>query len=161
MTEHEKMLAGYLIYDPFTEGMPEERTKAHRLCKLYNVQISTSLDGPEFIHNYNRGRIDSYSRVVKGIHNARTYVGHSNVNALMTTSTLGVNYPIEIVDEYVKLGFRGIFLRALNTYGLASENENWEEYTNRFIEFYKTALSYIIDKNKKGVFSQRLLFCFQ
>lgn len=35
MTEREKMLAGK-IYDPFTEGMPEERTNAHRLCKLYN-----------------------------------------------------------------------------------------------------------------------------
>lgn len=122
------------------------------LCKSYNVQISTSLDGPEFIHNHNRGRIDSYSKVINGIQNARTYVGYSNVNALMTTSTLGVNYPIEIVDEYVKLGFRGIFLRALNPYGLASENENWEDYTQKFIDFYKTAFLYIIDLNKKGVF---------
>lgn len=36
MTEREKMLAGKLIYDPFTEGMPEERTRAHVLCKQYN-----------------------------------------------------------------------------------------------------------------------------
>ena len=35
MTEREKLQAG-MLYDPFTEGMPEERTKAHRLCKLYN-----------------------------------------------------------------------------------------------------------------------------
>ncbi len=35
MTEREKMFAGK-IYDPFTEGMPEERTLAHKLCKLYN-----------------------------------------------------------------------------------------------------------------------------
>lgn len=35
MTEREKMLAGKM-YDPFTEGMPEQRTNAHRLCKLYN-----------------------------------------------------------------------------------------------------------------------------
>lgn len=41
MTEHEKMLAGYLIYDPFSEGMAEERTKAHRLCKLYNDTFDT------------------------------------------------------------------------------------------------------------------------
>lgn len=40
MTEHEKMLAGK-IYDPFTEGMTEERTKAHRLCKLYNDTVET------------------------------------------------------------------------------------------------------------------------
>lgn len=122
------------------------------LCRSYNIQISTSLDGPEYIHNKNRGREDSYQKVVKGIQYAREYVGHTNVNALMTTSTLGVNYPKEIVDEYVRLGFNSIFLRALNPYGLASENDDWEEYTNRFIAFYKTALLYIIDLNRNGVF---------
>lgn len=35
MTEREKMYAG-LVYDPFTEGMPEDRTRAHVLCKQYN-----------------------------------------------------------------------------------------------------------------------------
>lgn len=44
MTEREKMLAGRLIYDPFTEGMPEERTKAHRLCKLYNDTFDTETE---------------------------------------------------------------------------------------------------------------------
>ena len=35
MTEKEKMFSGF-VYDPFSEGMPEERTRAHVLCKLYN-----------------------------------------------------------------------------------------------------------------------------
>ena len=35
MSEREKMLAGK-IYDPFTEGLPEERTRAHVLCRMYN-----------------------------------------------------------------------------------------------------------------------------
>lgn len=35
-----KCMAGK-IYDPFTEGMPEERTNAHRLCKLYNDTTET------------------------------------------------------------------------------------------------------------------------
>lgn len=35
MTEREKMLAGKL-YDPFCEGMPEERMRAHDLCTAYN-----------------------------------------------------------------------------------------------------------------------------
>ena len=43
MTEHEKMLAGK-IYDPFTEGMPEERSKAHQLCKLYNDTVETDVE---------------------------------------------------------------------------------------------------------------------
>jgi His-Xaa-Ser system radical SAM maturase HxsB len=122
------------------------------LCKEYSIQISTSLDGPEYIHNNNRGKKDSYTKVTSGIQRAREAVGHTNVNALMTTSTLGVNYPIEIVDEYVKLGFNSIFLRALNPYGLASENDNWEAYTDKFIEFYKKALLHIIELNKNGIF---------
>ena len=44
MTEHEKMLLGYTMYDPFTENMAEERTKAHRLCKLYNDLFDTETD---------------------------------------------------------------------------------------------------------------------
>lgn len=44
MTEREKALAGYKIYDPFCEGMPEERTRAHRLCKLYNDTFDTETE---------------------------------------------------------------------------------------------------------------------
>ena len=68
----------------------------------------------------------------------------------MTTSNEGLNYPKEIVDEYAKLGFNSIFLRALNPYGLATENEDWELYTERFIQFYKKAFEHILDLNKQG-----------
>lgn len=37
------------------------------ICKKYGVVISTSLDGPAFLHNANRGKIDSYEKVVAGI----------------------------------------------------------------------------------------------
>ena len=36
MTEKEKLFSGK-IYDPFSEGMPDERTRAHRLCQRYNA----------------------------------------------------------------------------------------------------------------------------
>ena len=70
----------------------------------------------------------------------------------MTTSELALDYPKEIVDEYVNDGFTDIFLRALNPYGLASDNEDWDKYNERFITFYKEALEYIIEKNKQGIF---------
>ena len=41
MTEREKMFAGK-IYDPFSDGMLEQRTNAHRLCALYNA--TTEID---------------------------------------------------------------------------------------------------------------------
>jgi len=122
------------------------------LCKQYNVLISTSLDGPAFLHNKNRGKTDSYEKVVAGIAKAREILGFERVSALMTTSVEGLNYPIEIVDEYVKLGFCDVFIRALNPYGLATENDDWEEYTERFIDFYKKALNHIMDLNLRGTF---------
>lgn len=66
----------------------------------------------------------------------------------MTTSVPALDYPKEIVDAYRENGFRSIFIRALNPYGLATENNNWEAYTTRFIEFYKQMLDYIIEINK-------------
>ena len=43
MTEHEKMLSGK-IYNPYVEGMIEERMRAHKLCLLYNQTVE---DEPE------------------------------------------------------------------------------------------------------------------
>ena len=122
------------------------------LCKQYHVLISTSLDGPAFIHNKNRGREDSYEKTMAGIQKAREVLGYEYVSALMTTSELALDYPKEIVDEYVQDGFTDIFLRALNPYGLATDNDNWELYNNRFVDFYKTSLNYILDINKQGTF---------
>lgn len=122
------------------------------LCKQYNVYISTSLDGPSYIHNKNRGREDSYEKTIAGIRKAREVLGDDAVSALMTTSELALDYPKEIVDEYVKDGFHDIFLRALNPYGLATENEDWERYNDRFVDFYKAALDYIIELNNQGQF---------
>lgn len=120
------------------------------LCKEYDVLISTSLDGPAFLHNRNRGKVNSYERVVSGIQKARSVLGKESVSALLTTSYSGLNYPNEIVDEYVKLGFQSVFLRALNPYGLATDSVDWEEYTRRFIDFYKKAFERILTINKDG-----------
>jgi len=122
------------------------------LCKQHSILISTSLDGPSYIHNKNRGREDSYEKTIAGINKARHVLGNDAISALMTTSELALDYPKEIVDEYVKDGFNGIFLRALNPYGLAAQNDDWKNYNQRFVEFYKTALDYIIELNKQGIF---------
>ncbi|WP_320053295.1 His-Xaa-Ser system radical SAM maturase HxsB [uncultured Acetobacteroides sp.] len=122
------------------------------LCKKYNVLISTSLDGPEFVHNQNRGKKDSYEKVLCGIKNVRNELGDNKVSALMTTSRLSLNYPKEIVDSYIENGFSNIFLRSLNPYGLVYENDNWDDYYSQFIEFYKISLDYIIKKNKEGIY---------
>jgi His-Xaa-Ser system radical SAM maturase HxsB len=122
------------------------------ICNKYKVLISTSLDGFEILHNHNRGKSDSYTNVIKGIEKARAILGFDNVSALMTASEESLKFPKEIIDSYLNSGFHNIFLRALNPYGLASKYTDWSEYYDRFIDFYKKALDYIIELNKSGTF---------
>lgn len=121
-------------------------------CKQYSILISTSLDGPEHIHNQNRGRKESYQKVITGINKARSALGYNRISALMTTSEHSLKYPKEIVDSYIENGFKNIFLRALNPYGLANNTKNIDGYYTKFVAFYKEALDYIIEVNKKGVY---------
>ncbi|MBQ6311402.1 MAG: His-Xaa-Ser system radical SAM maturase HxsB [Bacteroidales bacterium] len=121
-------------------------------CSKFNVVFSTSLDGPEFLHNHNRGKVSSYKRVTSGIQKVRNVLGNDKISALMTTSEESLKYPKEIVDAYLENGFRSIFLRALNPYGLARTNENWLAYYDSFVHFYKESLDYILELNKNGVF---------
>ncbi len=124
-------------------------------CKGKNILISSSLDGPDFIHNQNRHRPEknSYQLAVNGIKRSREILGSDRVSALLTTTTLSLDYPNEIVDEYFNLGFKNIFLRPISPYGFATKNEKKNKYqTSLFLEFYKKALSRIIDYNLKGQF---------
>jgi len=122
------------------------------ICEKYRIVISTSLDGFEELHNLNRGKSDSYSKTVNGIAKARNRLGEQFVSALMTTSELSLDYPKEIVDAYRENGFHSIFIRALNPYGLASSNQDWQQYCDRFVEFYKIVLDYILELNRNGIF---------
>ncbi len=122
-------------------------------CKAENILISTSLDGPNFVHNQNRRRPgnNSYELTIKGLNMAKEALGSDKVSALMTATNLSLDYPIEIVDEYYKQGFRNIFLRPISPYGFALKNEKKNKYAMvKFLTFYKTALQHIIDINLRG-----------
>jgi His-Xaa-Ser system radical SAM maturase HxsB len=124
-------------------------------CKENQVLLSTSLDGPGFIHNQNRRRPgnNSYELTVKGIKMARAKLGDESISALMTATTLSLDHPLEIVDEYYQRGFRSIFLRPISPYGFALKNEKKNKYAiGRFIEFYKKALHHILEINLRGEF---------
>ena len=123
-------------------------------CSKYDIQISTSLDGPADLHNVNRPRPggDSYERAVKGIEMARSKLGHYQVSALMTTTERSLSRAKDIIDEYLKLNFAGIFLRPLSPYGFAIKTKNYDKYTTKqWMKFYEEGLDYIIELNKKGI----------
>ena len=120
-------------------------------CKDNCIFISTSLDGPEQLHNSNRGKKDSFQRVKDGISRARKILGENHISPLMTTSLASLKQPKEIIDSYIELGFTNIFLRPLNPYG-GAKDVDWDLYTEQFIDFYKKALCYILELNLKGTF---------
>jgi uncharacterized protein len=126
-----------------------------RFCKEHTIYLSSSLDGPEDLHNKNRPRPDrnSHELFVKGLSKARDVLGIDGVSALMTTSPSSLTRVKGIIDEYIRLGFNGIFLRHLSPYGFALKTKSYQAYgVEKWLEFYKEGLDYIIDINKKGIF---------
>lgn len=121
--------------------------------KEHSILVSTSLDGPSFIHNRNRPRPgnDSYEITIRNMKWAKEVLGEDRVAALMTTTTLSLKHPREIIDEYVRQGFGSIFLRPISPYGFAIKSKSTSDYSiAEFLEFYKTGLDYIVELNRQG-----------
>jgi His-Xaa-Ser system radical SAM maturase HxsB len=121
----------------------------------HGVFLSTSIDGPEALHNANRPRPgnDSHAKAVAGIRRAREALGHDGVAALMTTTRASLQSPEAIVGEYARLGFTSIFLRPLSPYGFARRSVRTTGYTMReFLDFYVRALDSILELNANGTY---------
>ena len=121
--------------------------------KENNVSICTSIDGNEELQNRNRPYRDgnSYRKTVEQIEKLREK--GINVSAIETTTKYSLNKFKEIVDEYIKLKLNSIFIRPLTKLGKADYNWDRIGYSaEEFLEFYKNALKYIIQKNKEGTF---------
>jgi uncharacterized protein len=122
-------------------------------AREHDIMISTSLDGPADLHNRNRPRPggDSHQRAVEGISRARQALGFDRVGALMTTTAASLGRARDIVDEYVRLDFRGVFLRPLSPYGFAVKTKSYQSYDqSAWLDFYFEGLDYIIELNLDG-----------
>jgi len=134
-------------------------------CKEHNISLSTSLDGPAFLHDHNRPRRggNSYEHTIMQLQHARAVLGHDRVSALMTTTSQSLQYPREIIDTYVQHGFTSIFLRPISPYGFAVRTNMAFQYAaTQFLTFYRTGLAYLIELNRRGtpileVYTQLLL----
>ncbi len=125
------------------------------------VQICTSLDGPADLHN--KIRIfkggNSHELLVqwmKKINERYREMGldtnHYRVEALPTITRPSLTRWKEIVDEFVAVGCRAIFLRKLDPFGFAAKSAKTLGYSmDEYLEFYANAVDYIIELNRQGV----------
>jgi uncharacterized protein len=127
----------------------------------HKVQICTSIDGPEALHNKQRilaggNAWQQATKWIKRINQEYERMGLDpvlyHVEALLTTTRALLDYPTQIVDAYVDLGCRAIFIRPVDPFGWAEKTAKTVEYNRKsYIDFYRQATDYIIDLNKKGV----------
>lgn len=117
-----------------------------------NINISTSIDGPESLHNQNRNSSavkNSFQKMMNGVELIRSH--NYPVAAIQTTTKASLQYPAEIVDTYCALNMPGIFLRPLSPLGFAKTS--WEAIgytTEDFLVFYKKAFQHILEINMAG-----------
>ncbi|MCF7870315.1 MAG: His-Xaa-Ser system radical SAM maturase HxsB [Candidatus Omnitrophica bacterium] len=121
----------------------------------HDVAICSSLDGPEFIQDKNRpfknGK-KTYKVVTGKIRKIKKKFGRK-IDLLPTITKESLNFPKKIIDEYIKWEQSEIALRPVNRLGVACSNWLNIGYSpQQFNSFYKKAMDYILELNKKGVY---------
>lgn len=124
-----------------------------------DMLISTSLDGPKALHDSNRIYVkgSNHEQVTYWLGRiAEEYkkksMTHREVGALVTLTKESLNYPKEIIDEYVRLGLRKIHLRFLNNLGIAKQSWSHIMYSaEEYMDFWKKSVEYVEELNKKGI----------
>lgn len=123
-------------------------------CKAHGIYFSTSLDGPEDLHNAHRALRggNSYQATIDGIWKIREVLGPDFVSALMTTTPGSLSRVTEIIDEYARQGFNSIFLRSLSPYGFAVRTSLVRRYdVDDWVEFYRRGLDHVLALNRRGI----------
>lgn len=125
------------------------------------VQICTSVDGPEALHDKQRilPGASSHKLAVQWIKRINERYQEKgldpslyHVEALLTTTREALSHPKQIVDAYVELGCRAIFLRPVDPFGFAAQTAKTIEYERKaFLDYYRTALDHILELNRQGV----------
>ena len=117
-----------------------------------NLSISTSLDGPEVVHNMNRryagNNKGTYKKVTEWIR-CLSRNGIS-VGLLMVVTKYSLPYWKEIIDEYINWGIRKMYVKPLVYVGYAKDE--WEKiaYTpEEFVSFWKKCVDYTFELVEK------------
>jgi His-Xaa-Ser system radical SAM maturase HxsB len=124
------------------------------------VQICTSVDGPPPLHDKQRvlaggSAFQEAARWIRTINQRYVDLGLDptlyHVEALITVTRAALDHPRAIVDAYLELGCRAVFLRPLDPFGFASETGPKIDYARRsYLDFYREAVDYMLEKNAGG-----------
>ncbi|MBC8073831.1 MAG: His-Xaa-Ser system radical SAM maturase HxsB, partial [Deltaproteobacteria bacterium] len=127
----------------------------------HRVQICTSIDGPKAVHDKQRKlpMLSSYDAAEGWIRRINAAYGEAgldptlyHVEALLTTTRETLARWREVIDTYVALGCRALFLRPVDPFGFAERTRKVVEYPRaEYLEFYRRAVDHIIELNKQGV----------
>jgi uncharacterized protein len=125
------------------------------------VQICTSIDGPEHLHDKQRKlpKLSAHKEAtywIKRINDEYERMGLDttlyHVEALLTTTRDTLPMWKEVVDTYVSLGCKALFLRPVDPFGFADRSTGRVEYPRKeYMEFYRNAVGYMLELNKQGV----------
>lgn len=107
------------------------------------IGLCTSLDGPELVHNRNRG---DYDKVVAWVERIKKVYP---LNAMMVVTRNSLPYHREIIDEYVRLGFDAVWLRPAEPIGRASSSKDSFYSPEEFLDFWKKSLAYLLEVNRE------------
>lgn len=122
--------------------------------KEHHVMISTSVDGDKTVHNLDRpysngkGTYDDVISKLKIVQDAGLSSG-----AIQTTTRYSLEAYKEIIDTYISLGMKSVFLRPLTPLGFA--HDSWSEIgysDDQFLDFYQKSIDYLLELNKSGVY---------
>lgn len=124
------------------------------------VQMCTSIDGPADLHDNVRIWKDGAAhattlRWVKRINERYAELGLDphlyHVEALPTVTKLSLHRGRELVNHYIDIGARSIFLRHLDAFGWgAAAQERMGYGMNEFLAFYRDAFEHIVELNRGG-----------
>ena len=126
------------------------------LLERDDFSISTSIDGDDDIMTINRTQdLEKSKAILKNIKEVQSIFGHNKISALPTITSASVSAVKSLVNQYIDLGFSGVFLRPVNYMGFArkkhSESHDWGPIWE---DFYRESIEHIASVNKKQYFEE-------
>ena len=136
-------------------NLAELSTEALELCRKYQIEISTSLDGPRDLHTLTRKHKDKdyFDRVLSNIRMVQQELGSDRLNAVLTVSSASLPRMKDIVRFYQSLSLGFISFRHITDIGFARKGAHYS--FDDWFSAYKSGLDEVLSVNREGFPWQR------